>query len=181
MHHWASHLGPGRRAPLPPVAKQGKILRLDLSISCSFQQFWFSWQKSPPLPLHNLFCTFMRYPAHSIHVEQPWSPYCKSTPRFRVPLVPGKPGKMTSFSSPGKVLEFYNFIKNPGKMGVNLEKWIVWGKIVLSWLLCLPLTLRLSTSEATAALAHAEACTAMQTSVLTQHKPPHLYIPHSYL
>ena len=33
-----------------------------------------------------------------------------------------------SFSSPGKVLEFYNFIKNPGKMGVNLEKWIVWEK-----------------------------------------------------
>ena len=27
-----------------------------------------------------------------------------------------------SFSSPGKVLKFYNFIKNPGKMGVNLEK-----------------------------------------------------------
>ena len=27
-----------------------------------------------------------------------------------------------SFSSPGKVLEFLNFIKNPGKMGVNLEK-----------------------------------------------------------
>ena len=27
-----------------------------------------------------------------------------------------------SLSSPGKVLEFYNFIKNPGKMGVNLEK-----------------------------------------------------------
>ena len=24
--------------------------------------------------------------------------------------------------SPGKVLEFYNFIKNPGTMGVNLEK-----------------------------------------------------------
>ena len=36
--------------------------------------------------------------------------------------VPTAPGKMTSFSSPGKVLEFYNFIKNPGKMGVNLEK-----------------------------------------------------------
>ena len=34
----------------------------------------------------------------------------------RVPTAPGKPGKMTSFSSPGKVLEFYNFIKNPGKM-----------------------------------------------------------------
>ena len=27
-----------------------------------------------------------------------------------------------SFSSPGEVLKFYNFIKNPGKMGVNLEK-----------------------------------------------------------
>ena len=27
-----------------------------------------------------------------------------------------------SFSSPRKVLEFYNFIKNPGKMGVNREK-----------------------------------------------------------
>ena len=39
------------------------------------------------------------------------------------------------FSSPGKELEFYNFIKNPGKMGVNLEKWIVWGEKVLSWLL----------------------------------------------
>ena len=33
-----------------------------------------------------------------------------------------------SFSSPGKVLELYNFIKNPGKMGVNLEKSIVWEK-----------------------------------------------------
>ena len=42
---------------------------------------------------------------------------------------------MTSFSNPGKVLEFDNFIKNLGKMGVNLEKWIVWEKIVLSWLL----------------------------------------------
>ena len=37
-----------------------------------------------------------------------------------------------SFSSPGKVLEFYNFIKNPGKLGVNLEKLTIWEKIVLS-------------------------------------------------
>ena len=36
-----------------------------------------------------------------------------------------------SFCSPGKVLEFYNFIKNPGKMGVNLENELS-GKIVLS-------------------------------------------------
>ena len=50
---------------------------------------------------------------------------------IRVPTALGKPGKMTTvFSSPGKVLEFYNFIKNPGKIGVNLEKWIVWEKIV---------------------------------------------------
>ena len=34
----------------PPAAKQGKILRLDLSISCNFQQLWFSWQKSSPPP-----------------------------------------------------------------------------------------------------------------------------------
>ena len=46
MHHWTSHLGPGRRAPTQ-VAKW-KILKLDLSISCNFQQLWFSWQKSPP-------------------------------------------------------------------------------------------------------------------------------------
>ena len=37
--------------------------------------------------------------------------------------------------------------------------------------------LRPSTSEATAALAHAEIHAATQTSVLTQHKPLHLYIP----
>ena len=36
-------------------------------------------------------------------------------PESRVPTDPGKPGKMTSFSSPGKVLEFYNYIKNRGK------------------------------------------------------------------
>ena len=37
----------------------------------------------------------------------------------RVPTAPGKSGKPAkndnSFSSPGKVLEFCNFIKNPGK------------------------------------------------------------------
>ena len=38
---------------------------------------------------------------------------------------------------------------------------------------------RLSTSEAAATLAHAEVRTATQTSMLTQHKPPHLYILHT--
>ena len=61
------------------AAKQGQILRLDLSISCNFQQLWFSWQKTTPLP-H--FCTFVRYQAHVIHVEQSWSLYYKSTLRF---------------------------------------------------------------------------------------------------
>ena len=57
--------------PPPPVAKQGKNLRLDLSISCNFQQLWSSWQKSPPPPL--LACV--------ICVEQPWSSYYRSTLR----------------------------------------------------------------------------------------------------
>ena len=43
------------------------------------------------------------------------------TTTLRVPTAPGKAGKMTTVF-PGNVLEFYNFIKNPGKMGVNLEK-----------------------------------------------------------
>ena len=34
----------------PPTAKEGKILRLNLSISYYFQQLWFSCQKSPPPP-----------------------------------------------------------------------------------------------------------------------------------
>ena len=38
--------------------------------------------------------------------------------------------KWQQFSSPRKVMEFDSFIKNPGKMGVNLEKWNVWKKIV---------------------------------------------------
>ena len=40
------------KAPPPPPRGQrgGKILRLNLSISCNFQQLWFSWQKSLPPP-----------------------------------------------------------------------------------------------------------------------------------
>ena len=56
--------------PLPPPSCwTGKfIFRLDLSISCNFQQqLWFSWQKSPPP-----FCLFMRALAHVTHVEYPW-------------------------------------------------------------------------------------------------------------
>ena len=71
---------------LPPVAKQGQILRLDLSISCSFQELWFSWQKSLPLKTGQKspppFCLFVRDLACVTHVEYPWSPYYKSTLRF---------------------------------------------------------------------------------------------------
>ena len=33
---------------LPPPQEQGSFFRLDLSISCNFQQLLFRWQKSPP-------------------------------------------------------------------------------------------------------------------------------------
>ena len=33
--------------PPSPRTEEGKNLRLDLSISCNFQQLWFSWQKRP--------------------------------------------------------------------------------------------------------------------------------------
>ena len=46
---------------------------------------------------------------------------------------------------------------------------------------CLPHTVRPSTSKAATTLAHAEVRTATQTSVLTKHKPPALYIPHLIL
>ena len=34
--------------PSPQQPKREKILRLNLSISCNFQQLWFSWKKIPP-------------------------------------------------------------------------------------------------------------------------------------
>ena len=40
---------------------------------------------------------------------------------FRVPTAPGKPGKMTSFSSHGN-MEFENYEKISWKMRGNLEK-----------------------------------------------------------
>ena len=85
MHHWTSHWGLGRKAHTP-MAKQGKIFRLDLSISGSFQQLWFSWQKSPPS--HNPhpsgqtgenFCTgsihFMQFPATLVQLAEKPPPH----------------------------------------------------------------------------------------------------------
>ena len=45
----AGRKGPCQQAekPPPPAAKQGKILRLDLSISYNLQQLWFSLRKAP--------------------------------------------------------------------------------------------------------------------------------------
>ena len=46
----------GRKAPPPPPKNREIFFRLDLSISCNFQQLSFRWQKSPPpsLPLLSL-------------------------------------------------------------------------------------------------------------------------------
>ena len=46
----------------PP--SEEKILQLYLSISCNFQQLWFSWQKPPPPPTKK-FCNWI-YPFHAI-------------------------------------------------------------------------------------------------------------------
>ena len=63
----------------PPVAKEGKILRLNVSISCNFQKLWFSWQKSYPHPtvtkegknseiesIH-----FMQFPSNLVQLANP--------------------------------------------------------------------------------------------------------------
>ena len=98
--------------PPPEAAKQGNFFRLDLSISCNFQQLWVQLAESPPLPLsqpnreifldwiysfHAISSNFgfswqkpplpmgrdpVRHPAHITHGEYPWSPYYKSTLRF---------------------------------------------------------------------------------------------------
>ena len=50
FHAISSNFGSGGRKASPqPAAKEGKILRLNLSISCNFQHIWFSWQKTAPL------------------------------------------------------------------------------------------------------------------------------------
>ena len=59
----------------PPAAKQGKIFRLNLSISCDFKQLWFSRQKSPPPPYEgNFFYTgsihFRQFPATLVFVAE---------------------------------------------------------------------------------------------------------------
>ena len=41
---------PENWAEPPPPQDEGNFFTLDLSISCNFQQLWFLWQKSPPLP-----------------------------------------------------------------------------------------------------------------------------------
>ena len=61
------------------LSKEGKILRLDISISCNFQQLWFSWQKSTPPPS---FLPFCERPSSHHTCRIPMSPYYKSTLRF---------------------------------------------------------------------------------------------------
>ena len=61
--------------PPPPAAKQVKILRLDLSISCNFQ---LSWQKRPPSflpfcerPSSHHTCSIPMVPILQIHTQIP--------------------------------------------------------------------------------------------------------------
>ena len=48
FHTISSNFGSAGREVLPSAARQWDIFRLNLSISCNFQQLWFSWQKAPP-------------------------------------------------------------------------------------------------------------------------------------
>ena len=79
-------LGQLAEKPPPPAAKQGKILRLDLTISCNFQQHWFSWQKIPPTSgqtgkdFETGYIHFMQFPATLVQLaENPPSflPFCE--------------------------------------------------------------------------------------------------------
>ena len=63
--------------PPPPAPKQGKILRLDLSISCNFRQLWFSWQKSS-LPQHPNKEKFWLDLSISCNFQQLWFSWQKS-------------------------------------------------------------------------------------------------------
>ena len=131
--------------PPHPAAKEGKILRLNLSISCNFQQLWFSWQKAPPLPHSSQrgkkFWDWI-YPFHAISSNfhsagrTPPPPTAAKEGKLlrlnlsiscnfqqlwftwhRVPTAPGKPGKMTTVFP---VLEkYWNFII----LLKILEKW----------------------------------------------------------
>ena len=65
-------------AEKPP--KKGKILRLDLSMSCNFQQLWFSWQNPPPprswtRKNSETGCIhFMQFPATLVQLAEPPPP-----------------------------------------------------------------------------------------------------------
>ena len=86
MHHWNISLGTWQKSPCPPppAATQGKILRLDLSVSCNFQQLWISWQKSPPrLPLGPIQGKILRLDLSiSCNFKQLWFSCQKSTPQW---------------------------------------------------------------------------------------------------
>ena len=70
----------GRKAPTPWRQPDREIFfRLDLSISCNFQQLWVQLAEKPPTEMGR---DLVRDPAHITHGEYPWSPYYKSTLRF---------------------------------------------------------------------------------------------------
>ena len=102
FHAISSNFGSaGRKAPLPPVTKQGKFWDWIYSFHAISSNFGSAGRKAPPPPQwpnREKFWDWI-YPFHAIssnfgsagrkappgscyNVEQPWSPYYKSTLRF---------------------------------------------------------------------------------------------------
>ena len=72
FHAISSNFGSAGSPPPQTV----KIFRLDLSISCNFQQLWFRWQKSPPSAFHEIpsshhTCRIPMHPILQIHTLIP--------------------------------------------------------------------------------------------------------------
>ena len=99
MHHWTLHWWLGRKAPAPKVAKQAKFFRLNLSISCNFQQLWVQLAERPPRggQTGKIFLDWI-YPFHAISSNFGFS-WQKSPPptdgkrpsschTWRIPMVP---------------------------------------------------------------------------------------------
>ena len=73
----------GRKAPCPsqwPVTRQWMFFRLNLLISCNFQQLWFSWQKSPPPPVARQWNFFRLELSISYQFQQLWFSWQRSPP-----------------------------------------------------------------------------------------------------
>ena len=108
LHHSAS---------LPPYKLTDKTVE-EVIVNCSLLIYYYNVSNC------YIFCAENCYSVSSIYIigSRKGGPACGPSP-FQGSHSSWKTWKNdNSFPSPGKVLEFYNFIKNPGKMGLNLEK-----------------------------------------------------------